>query len=163
MTIALQQGYPLAPIKYQSESEYIEAIRKMAEAAQGRLDMAEEIILLRSHLQEIESLWRDDKAKKLMMKAGARVVPMTDDVKVGLLVKLTEAISKLSLDTYRISESDYVHIDEIKQWLWSIWQCITKNIQKMIVGELNPNNLQEAIQNEFKMIPIPKTGRKNVK
>jgi hypothetical protein len=29
----------------------------------------------------------------------------------------------------------------------------------MIVGELNPNTLQEAIQNEFKQIPLPKQGR----
>jgi hypothetical protein len=163
MAIALQQGYPLAPLKYQSESEYIESIRKMAEQANGRLDLSEEIILLRSHLQEVEALWKDDKEKKLTMKVGMGVAPMSDDVKIGLLVKLTEAISKLSTDTYRITESDYVHVDEIKTWLWSIWQCVTKNIQKMIVGELNPNNLQEAIQAEFKLIPLPKVGRRNTK
>lgn len=163
MTIALQQGYPLAPLKYQSESEYIESIRRMAEQANGRLDLSEEIILLRSHLQEVEALWKDDKEKKLTMKVGQGTAPMSDDVKIGLLVKLTEAISKLSADTYRITESDYVHVDEIKTWLYSIWLCITKNIQKMIVGELSPNTLQEAIQNEFKQIPLPKVGRRNTK
>ena len=162
MTTALQQGYPLAPVKYQSESQYIEAIRRMAEESQGRLNMAEELILLRSHLQEVEKLW-NDKDNPLTMASRSGSTKMTDDVKIGCLVKLTEAISKLSRDQFSITESDYVHLDEVKTWLWSIWQCITRNIQKMIVGELNPNNLQEAIQNEFKQIPIPKSGRKGSK
>jgi len=163
MAVALQQGYPLNPIKYQSDSEYIDAIRKMSEKAQGRLDMSEEIILLRSHLQEVEKLWKTDGAEKLTMSTKSGPMKMTDDIKIALLVKLAEAISKLSRDTFAITESDYLHVDTVKTWLWSIWQCVTRNIHKMITGELQPNDLEQAMQNEFKQIPFPKTGHRGKK
>jgi len=161
MTIALQQGYPVDPIKYQSDSEYIERVRKMAEEAHGSLSVREEITLLRSHLQEVEKLWRKDGETGLTMKSAHGHLPMTDDVKIALLVKLTEAISKLSRDTYVITESDYVDISQVKVWLWNIWLCVQKNIKKVVSGEMNVNDLEVAIQNDFKEIPLPKTGRKN--
>ena len=161
MTIALQQGYPVDPIKYQSDSEYIEQVRKMAEEAHGSLSVREEITLLRSHLQEVEKLWSKEGAGELQMKSGAYVVKMTDDVKISLLVKLAEAISKLSRDTYVITESDYVDISQVKVWLWNIWLCVQKNIKKVVTGEMNVNDLELAVQNDFKEIPLPKTGRKN--
>lgn len=161
MAIALQQGYPLGPVKYESESEYIEKIRRMSEQSQGRLDMGEELVLLRTHLQEVEKLWKESGEDKLLMNTKSGPQKMTDDIKITLLVKLTEAISKLSRDTYAITESDYCHIDEIKTWLWTIYRCMSSNIHKVITGELDVNNLEQAIQGEFKQIPIPKTGRKN--
>jgi len=163
MTTALQQGYPIDPIKYQSDSEYIERVRQMAEEAQGTLNMREELILLRTHLQELEMLWRgkDKDGNGLTMKTARGSSPMTDDVKIDRLVKLTEAISKLSRDTYTITENDYVALSEVKVWLWEIWRAIERNVDKMIMGELNPNDLKHAIQNDFKEIPTPRGGRKS--
>jgi len=160
MAVALQQGYPLNPIKYQSDNEYIDAIRKMSENAQGRLDMGEEIILLRTHLQEMEKLWKTDGAEKLLMSTKSGPAKMTDDIKITLLVKLAEAISKLSRDTFAVTESDYLHVDTVKVWLYTIWQLIVRNIQRTVVGELDINNLQQAMQDEFKKVPFPKVGRK---
>ena len=159
MAIALQQGYPLDPIKYKSDSEYIEAIRKMAEDAKGVLGLREELVLLRSHLQEVEVLWKKQGAEAMTMKTAHGSMPMSDDVRLDKLVKLTTAISKLSRDTYVITESDYVHIDEVKVWLWMIWQCVQKNIGKLISSELKAEDLEAAIQKEFKEIPVPKSGR----
>ena len=158
MTTALQQGYPLNPIKYRSDSAYIDEVRKMAEESQGTLNLREELVLLRSHLQEVEKLWKSD---ELTMKSGNQTVPMSDDVKIDRLVKLTEAISKLSRDTYIITESDYLHIDNAKIWLWNIWCCVQKNIKKVTTGELELKDLELAIQQEFKQIPLPRVGRKN--
>lgn len=160
MTVAIQQGYPMNPIKYKSESEYINDVRKMAEDANGRLSLGEELNLIRAHLQEFELKWKELGDKALTMKAGAKVVDMSDDVKINMLCKLGKAISDMTRDSYIITESDYCHIDEVKVWLWDIWQCVEKNIKKMIQGEINPNELQGTIQEEFKTIVLPKTGRK---
>ncbi len=159
MTVALQQGYPMNPIKYRSESEYINDVRKQAEDANGRLSLGEELNLIRAHLQEFEMKWKELGDKSLTMKAGAKVVEMSDDVKINILCKLGKTISELTRDAYIITESDYCHIDEVKVWLWDIWQCVERNIKKMIQGEMNQNDLQSAIQEEFKKIVLPKTGR----
>lgn len=160
MTVALQQGYPIDPVKYKSDSDYIEEIRKMSEEAHGNLSVREEITLLRTHLQEVEKLWREAGPGGLTMKGAQGSLPMTDDVKVDMLVKLANSISKLSRDTYIITESDYVEISECKAWLWSIWVAIQKNIKKVITGELNVNDLEAAIQSEMRQIVMPRTGRK---
>jgi hypothetical protein len=162
MTIALQQGYPLDPIKYKSDSEFIAEVRRMSEKSKGVLGMREELILLRTHLQEVEALWKEqDPAKKLTMRtAKGEAVEMTDDVKLTHLVKLSEAISKLSRDQYIITEYDYVSIDEVRTWLWALWQSVEKNIDKTITGEMNVNDLKIAIQHEWREIPLPKGGRK---
>lgn len=161
MAIALQQGYPLDPIKYRTETEYIDQVREQAEQAQGRLSVGEEINLVRAHLQEFELMWRKVGAEGMTMRAGTKVAPMTDDVKLELLVKLADTVSKLTRDSYVITESDYCHIDEIKVWLWEIWQCIQRNINRMLCGDLKDVDLEAAIKQEFKLIPLPKTGRKN--
>ena len=160
MAVALQQGYPLDPIKYQSDSEYINEVRKMADESKGVLGIREELVLLRAHLQEVEMLWNKEGHEALTMKAGRGVVPMSDDVKIDRLVKLTEAISKLSRDQYVITESDYVSVAEIKVWLWEIWQAVTKHIKRVVTGEINVNDLEKALQADFREIPLPKTGRK---
>jgi hypothetical protein len=161
MAIALQQGYPLNPIKYRSENDYIEAVRAMAEAAHGRLDLGEELVLLRSHIQELENLYHKTGAEALTMKGNKGPEPMTDDVKLDKLTKLVKAVSDLSRDSYVITESDYVHIDEVKVWLWQIYRLIEDKCKRLITGELNPNDMLPTFQECLKSIVLPKTGRKN--
>lgn len=161
MTIALQQGYPLNPIKYRSDRDYIEEVRKMAEAAHGRLDLGEELNVLRAHVQEIEAMYDKTDARALTMKGkGDEAVNMTDDVKIDRLVKLVKAISDLSRNAYIIEESDYCHTDEVQQWLWAIYKMIENICKKHIVGEIDSNDLIKAFQSGLKDITMPATGRR---
>ena len=160
--IAMQQGYPLDPIKYKSDNEYIDAVRQQAEEAHGRLDLAEELVLLRAHLQEIELMFKKTGPKAMTMKGGKdKILKMTDDVKIDRLVKLVKAIGDLSRNSYVITESDYCHIDEIKQWIWSIYRLVEDKCKKAVTGEIKSEDLLVAFQAGLKEIMLPKTGRKN--
>jgi hypothetical protein len=160
-TIALRQGYPLDPIKYHSDSEYIDEVRKMADDSGQVLGMRDELILLRTHLQEFEKFWREaDPTKQLTMKTAHGAAPMTDDIKLSLLVKLTEAVSKLSRDQFLITESDFVSIDEVKTWFWSILQALERNWHKFELKELSEKDFLPAMLRDIREIPQPKTGRR---
>jgi len=161
MAIALQQGYPLNPIKYRSDSEYVEDVRKQAEESHGRLDLAEELVVLRAHLQEIEDVYHKKGDGHLTMKGTHGSQPMTDDVKIDRLTKLVKAISDLSRNAYVITESDYVHADEVKQFLWGIYKMIDDRCKRLITGEIDPNNLLVSMQEGLKDVVLPKTGRRN--
>lgn len=161
MAIALQQGYPLDPIRYKSDREYIAAVRAQSESAENRLGLGEELTLLRAHLQEIEELYSKKDSSALTMRGpNGTTVPMTDDIKIDRIVKLARAVSSITRDSYIITESDYVHIDECKTWLWAIYKMIEERVNKLLTGELAPNELLGAIQGGFKEVTTPKTGRR---
>lgn len=160
-TIALRQGYPLDPIKYKSDSAYIEDIRRQAEASGNVISLRDDLVLLRTHIQEFEQFWREaDPAKQLRMKTAHGAAPMTDDVKVSCLTKLTNSISRLSRDQYVITEQDYVAIDEVKTWFWSIIQALERNCRKMLAGEMPMKDFQSAMMRDLREIPQPKQGRR---
>jgi len=159
-TIALRQGYPLDPIKYKSDSDYIDDIRRQAEDSGNILGMRDELVLLRTHLQEFENFWKTaDPAKKLTMKTARGAENMTDDIKLSLLVKLTKAISRLSRDQYVITESDFIAVDEVKIWLWAIIQSLERNHRKLMAGELDKKDFLAAMMADLRAIPQPKQGR----
>ncbi len=160
-TIALRQGYPLDPIKYQSDSEYIDDVRRQAEASGNVLSVRDDLALLRTHLQEFENFWRTaDPAKQLTMKTAHGSAPMTDDVKITCLAKFMSAISRLNRDQYIITEQDYIAVDEIKTWLWAIYQALERNHRKLLSSELDAKDFMTAMTRELKEIALPKAGRK---
>jgi len=161
MAIALQQGFPLNPIKYRSDDEYVDTVRKMAEDAHGRLDLSDELVLLRAHIQEIEDLYRKTGKDAMTMKTPHGPADMTDDVKLTHLTKLIKAVSDLSRNAYIITESDYVHIDECKSWLWAIYKMLDDKCKRLLTGELKPDDMLPAFQFGMKEIALPKTGRRN--
>jgi len=160
MTIALQQGYPLDPVKYHSDRDYIEDVRKMAEAAHGRLSLGEELNVLRAHIQEIEKLYSETGADALSMKTPRGPEAMTDDVKLTHLVRLIKAVSDLTRDTYVIEENDYVHIDEVKQFLWAIYKMIEDKYKRMMTGEIKQEELLNSVQVGLRNVVMPHVGRK---
>jgi len=163
--VAIRQGYPLDPIKYKSDSEYIEDIRRQAEASGNVLSLRDDLVLLRTHLQEVEQFWREaDPAKQLKMKGGkSGSLPMTDDVKIDCFTKLVNSISRLSRDQYIITEQDYVSVDEVKTWLWAIIQSMERNHKKVVLKELELKDFMSAMMRDMKEIAQPKAGRKRAK
>ena len=161
-TIALRQGYPLDPIKYNSDSEYINEVRRQADASGNVLSLRDDLVLLRTHLQEFELFWRTaDPTKQLQMKMAHGSAPMTDDVKVACLSKLVNSISRLSRDQYIITEHDYVAVDEVKTWFWAIIQALERNCRKLLSEELDKKDFQSAMMRDLREIPQPKQGRRS--
>jgi hypothetical protein len=159
-TIALRQGYPLDPIRYKSDSVFIEDVRRQAEDSGNVLSMRDELIVLRTHLQEFEKYWRTTGVDHLTMKTARGEERMTDDVKLLSLVRLTNAISRLSRDQYVITEADYVAVDEVKTWFWAIIQALERNHRKLLSSELDKKDFLAAMMHDLREIPQPKTGRK---
>lgn len=159
--IAIRQGYPLDPIKYKSDTDYINDVRRQSEESGNVLSVRDDLALMRAHLQEFEKFWRTtDPTKKLTMKTARGAADMTDDVKITCLTKFALAISRFTRDQYVITESDYVAVDEIKTWFWAIIQALERNCRKMLANELQPKDFQAAMMADLREIPQPKAGRK---
>jgi hypothetical protein len=159
-TIALRQGYPLDPIKYKSDQDYIDDVRQQAQASGNILSLRDDLVLLRAHLQEFEKFWREAGPNELKMKTAHGASKMTDDVKIACLTKLVNAVSRLSRDQYIITEQDYISLDEIKTWFWAIIQALERNCRKLVAEELDKKEFLPAMMKELREIPEPKTGRK---
>jgi hypothetical protein len=159
--VALRQGYPLDPIHYKSDSEYIDDVRRQASDSGNVLSLRDDLVLLRTHLQEFEQFWREaDPAKQLRMKTAHGAAPMTDDVKVACLTKLVNSVSRLSRDQFVITESDYIAVDEVKTWFWAIIQALERNCRKLVAEEIDKKDFLPAMMRDLREIPMPKTGKR---
>jgi len=158
--IAMRQGYPLDPINYKSDSEYIDDVRRQAADSGNVLSLRDDLVLLRAHLQEFEKFWREAGPNELKMKTAHGASKMTDDVKIACLTKLVNAVSRLSRDQYVITESDYIAVDEIKTWFWSIIQALERNCRKLVAEEIDKKDFLPAMMRDLREIPMPKQGRK---
>jgi hypothetical protein len=157
--IAIRQGYPLDPIKYHSDSRYIEDVRQQAEDSGQVLGMRDELVLLRTHLQEFEKFYRTAGPGHLTMKTARGEAPMTDDIKLGMLVKLASAISRLSRDQFVITEQDFISVDEVKTWFWAIIQALERNCRKLVAEEIDRKDFLPTMMRDLREIPMPKQGR----
>jgi hypothetical protein len=161
MAIALQQGFPADPVKYRSDRDYIDKIKEMADAANSRLNLNAELDLLRAHLLELEELYSKKDSSGLTMRGrSGEPAPMTDDVKISLIAKLTKAVSDIAKQSYIITENEYVHVDECKIWLWGIYQMLEGLCKKLLLSELKSEDMLVAIQSGMKNITLPRTGRR---
>jgi hypothetical protein len=161
MALTIQQGYPVEPYRYETQSQFIERIRKSADDAGGSVNLREELNLMRSHLQLFEKRFGDKgnhKRLQMMTKFGPDV--MTDEVRVDCITKLIKAVASVARDQYVITESDYIHADEVKVWFFAIWKAIEKNIDSLIKGEIDVNMLKEKIRLALIEIPLPKSGKR---
>jgi len=117
-------------------------------------------VVLRAHIQELEEMYRKKGKGSLKMKTAQGPEDMTDDVFLTHLTRLIKATSDLSRNAYVISEQDYIHLDEVKVWLWSIYKLIDDKCKRLITGELKPNDLLPAFQAGLKSIAEPRAGRR---
>lgn len=58
-----------------------------------------------------EAIWRN---LKVTAASKGSAYPATDADVIPLACELARTISKLSVDTYKLEESDYIHVDEVK-------------------------------------------------
>lgn len=155
--MALQQGYPDHVYLYKSDNKALEEIRQAAEEAGDQMSLREELNLLRANMQDLQSVMG---SKKLSMKSGESTADMTDDVRIRLITSLATAIGKLTEQQLVITESDYVHADDVRVWLFNIWKLIEDTCTKMVRGQIDPNDFIKTIKPDFVRIVMPKTGRR---
>lgn len=139
--IALQQGYPDNVYKYQSSSRYLKAVRMAADEAKGRSDLKEELSVIRTVIQEViekidEKIHDDDDLPEKEIK---------------LLDKLSNTVAKLAKTNLEITDTDYVHIDQVKQWAYQI----VRAVQDIVIDVKQ----QEKLIGEFAKIAQPKAGK----
>jgi len=159
MALSIQQGYPVQPYKYETDSGFIERIRKAADESGGNIDLREELNLIRTHLQEFQKKFDGDKGGlDMMTKTGPQ--SMTDEVRVDCITKLIKAVAGVARDQYVITESDYIHADEVKVWFYAIWLVIEKSVDALIKGEIEVNALKEKIRLALIEVPLPKAGKR---
>ncbi len=138
-SVALQQGYSNV-YKYESSSRYIEATRRASEEAKGRADLSDEIAVLRSTLQTI--------INAIDKQIDRQIV---DEKNIKLLDKLANTISKLAKTNLEITDTDYVHVDQVKQWAYGLVRVVQDVVS-------DPKLQQELIEG-FSAVVQPQAGR----
>jgi hypothetical protein len=136
--LAVQQGYPDKVYEYISDDEKFSEIRAAANAAQGRHELKEEIVVLRAALQKY--------INQLDLKGT-----ISDD-NINSLAKLTTSIAKLAKVELTITDSDYIHKDEVKGWLYSILRMVQEEVQDV--------KLLQTLLGKLADIPNPQGGKK---
>jgi hypothetical protein len=140
--VSCQQGYPNEIYKYESEQESFEAIRISAEAAKGRHEVREEVVVLKATLQKY--------IKQIDEKLGTS--GYVSDENITSITKLTSAIAKLAHTELEVTDVDYVHKDEITAWLYAIMRSVQEGITDL--------DEQVRLLKRISLIPQPTTGHR---
>lgn len=143
-------GYPDKVFKYQTNDEKLSDIREAADAAQGRHQLKEELVVLRMLLQRLlrQIDTRNDGVEdpsELQEIGAADILNVT---------RLTTTISKLAAIELQVTDSDYVHQDEVKRWIFQVVRAIEELVT-------NPDE-QEALFTRIANTIDPQSGKHHV-
>lgn len=150
--IALQQGYPMKPVRYLSKNDILLQIQEEEVEAREKISTMRELDLLRSKMQEFE-----DKCYNgtLTTYKNGELVEASDEDKINMTAKLTNSIAKVAKLTLDITDQDYIHVNEIKLWLSAI-VTMTRNEIKDEAG-------MERWLRKLMEIPQPTAGKKGAR
>lgn len=159
--VATQQGQPENVYKYITTLDHIDGIREAADAAKGRHQLKEEIVVLRSLLQHVLQMQSDrinvsqheppkdlDGHEKLMWLEHRHV----SSKEINSIATLTRTIGTLAKTELEVTDSDYVHVDEVKTWLFRILRLIQEKVEDI--------ELQQILLEDMAQIPNPEAGKK---
>jgi hypothetical protein len=135
--VACQQGYPNKIYEYQTKDDRLADIREAAEAAQGRHQLREEVVVLRSILQKYLKQMEDFDHVSLDNITG--------------VTKLSTSIAKLARVELDVTDSDYIHKDEVKSWLYKILRAVQEEVTDL--------KEMDSLLKRLSKIPEPTTGR----
>lgn len=138
--VAMQQGFANV-YQYESSSRYIESIRRAAEEAKGRSDLKEELSTLRAVIQEVITA----------IDTKIQESDFLPEKEIKLLDKLTNTVGKLAKTNLEITDTDYVHVDQVKQWAYGL----VRVVQDLV----NEPKLQEQLIEGFAKVAKPQAGR----
>jgi hypothetical protein len=141
--LAVQQGHPQKVYQYLSGIESIDDIREAAEAAQGRHELKEEIILLKGLLQSLLTQIADRR------RNGDNEFSPKE---ISSISGLTRTIASLAKTELEITDSDYIHVDQMITWFTAVLRAVEEFVEDTQLAF----DLKAAIA----QIPQPKKGRK---
>lgn len=152
---AILQGYPDKVYKYQSNDKYMDKIREVAEESGGMTDLREEMILLRSKLQELVNEFEGTNKGNLTegYDKDGRVRAMTDATYYKLLGDLTVKLARLTSVNLTVTESDYVHVDQVNIWFAQVIRIIQQSL------EAENKEEYDSIIEQIKVVPQMTKGR----
>lgn len=158
--VATQQGQPENVYKYLTSIEGVEGIQEAADAAQGRHKLKGEIVLLKEMLQALMSqvAERVRAAKEKppeepgvvdkLLWIEARSISTKE---INAVATLTRTIATLAKTELEITDSDYIHIDQMITWFTAVFRVIEEMV-------LDPQLIFD-IKAEMAHIPQPITGK----
>lgn len=102
------QAHGDAPIL---EADYIDKLETDAVEALERAEHRQSIALVSKTLQE----WYDvtDSKKKLTELSGGKPIQITGKSRIELGLKIANSLSKLKIDEFKLSSSEYIHVDDL--------------------------------------------------
>lgn len=152
---AILQGYPDKVYKYETSSKYMERIRELANESGGMTDLREEMMLLRDKIQELVGKFEGSSKSTLTEgydKEGC-VREMTDATYYKLLGDLTTKLSRLTSVNLSVTESDYVHVDQVNVWFAQVIRIVQQEL------EAEYKSQYDSVIEQIKMIPQMTKGR----
>jgi hypothetical protein len=151
---AIRQGYPDRVYKYESNNAFLERVRQASEEAGGMTDLREELITLRGMVQELIGNFEKNRRELIEgYDAEGMSKPMTDATYFKLVTGGLESIARISEKNLKITEQDYVHVDQVTTWFASILRLLQRYVQPE--SEETYNKVVE----EIKLLPSVKRGR----
>lgn len=152
--IAMQQGYPLKPVRYKSANEILVDIQEDEVEARAKMSTMAELDMLRSKMQELESKLYEREEKPTVYKNG-KLMDASDEDVINMVTKLAKGIGDLAKINLDVTEQDYIHINEIKLWLSAV--------VNMTRAEFKDGDSFEQWLRKFMEIPQPQAGRQGAK
>jgi hypothetical protein len=146
---AIQQGFPDHPYRYMDVGEYSKEIQKRADECKGVQSSREEIIVLRSQIQNVLNAINGE--KDMTSKGRFGLEEASDIEKITLLTKLTSALGALTKVELAITDDKYVPVEQVMTWIAAFVRVIEQKV---------PVELFSEIIEEVKQIPQPKPGRR---
>jgi len=148
MTNAIRAGFPEKAYQYVTGNEILKKIQQGAEDANGVMSLKEQHNLMISMSQEMLTVWETgskSKGKRFTESGKNGPVDASDATIVEIIGKMIERIAKMSRIELEITDSDYVHYDELKIYMAKVMQVVNKVIDddaefnKVLLGlaELN--------------------------
>lgn len=103
-------------------------------------------------LGELLGNFEGDGKKILTEKAGQQVIPMTDKSKAEMILKFANALSRLELDEFKLSRSDYLHLEELLIRMPRMIQLTHNMVDKIYEIHLhldNGENFRKELDDSF--------------
>lgn len=151
---AIRQGYPDRVYKYKSNDAWLDEIREQAELSGGATDLREELSMLRSKAQDLISKFEDGRRNLTEgHDKDGNERSMTDATYYKLVATLMTSVGKLTQSNLAVTESDYVHVDQVNVWFANVVRIIKKTL------ETSHPDLYTEVIDQVKQVPVMKKGR----
>jgi len=139
------------PRLYHKDDKYFQAVEADSEIAQEKINLHNEVIMLRTQLMELHEKIKTGEEIVAYYRQDGMVVPMGDKEKGKMLMQLARAIAGLAKTDYDISlVPGAITADDFVMWLGKLARA---------VRALEDEGIQETFVNVMRDVGLPKQQR----